>query len=164
MYSYDRRAAASSATPGLDAVAKKDHSSKLKSSTARAMRAADKAEDLVEKGNKGKWRGAVKEQVLTGLKKAAEDASKAAYAMLDALRPAISSKELAATKGLTMDVAKQSRMLIESLQKLDTGHYAPVATLKVTDRNVHEVPKTLHDLAMQMDTVEKVYKQFRAAY
>ena len=145
MYSYDRRYAADSATPGLDAVAKKDHSAKLDGFTDKAVRAADKAED----GH--------------GLKGAIQSAVNAAYGMFNLLRPAISRKELATLKGLTMPVAKEGRALIEGLMKLDE-HYGPLAAGKLKEAEPAKVAKALHDLSMQMDTVAKVYKQYRAAY
>jgi hypothetical protein len=135
------------ATPGLDAVAKKDVSAKLSKAVAQASKAADQAEKAVSAGKRPQTKAAVA----------------AAYSMLDALRPAISSRELEALRGMTVDVAKQAKMLIIGLQKLDKEHYGPL-TQGVSDLSARELASKLHALWSQMDLVARVYKQYRAAY
>jgi len=158
-YSYDRT---SSATPGLDAIAKKDLTPKLKQAVAKASRATDKAEDFLAMGRKGKWTPEVSSKVEKGFKAAIKAATDAAYEMLDLLRPALSSRELGAIKGIDLDVAKQATMLIEGLQKLDRQHRAPL--LMPGDLTPGETVSEVHALWSQMDLVEKVYAQFRAAF
>jgi hypothetical protein len=151
------------ATPGLDAVAKKDLSAKLKQAVNKASKATDKAEDAVAEGRKGKWTPNVNERVETQQRAAVRDAVEAAYDMLDVLRPANSSRELAAIKGINLVVVKQAEMLIEGLQRLDKEHYGPLAQ-GIKDLSPGEIAAKLHALWSQMDLVENIYKQFRSAF
>jgi len=143
----DFRLSEASATPGLDAIAKKDLSAALKSAVTKADKAVGQGEKAAKAGKRPQVRPVID----------------AAYSMLDLLRPAISSKELDALRGMTVDVAKQARMLITALQKLDREHYGPL-TQGTADSSSTEVASKLHATWSQMDLVMRIYQQFWTAY
>jgi hypothetical protein len=143
----DFRLSEASATPGLDAVAKKDLSAELKSAVTKADKAVCQGEKAAQAGKRPQVRPVID----------------AAYSMLDLLRPAISSKELESLRGMTVEVAKQARMLITALQKLDREHYGPLVQ-GTADSSPREVAGKLHATWSQMDLVMRIYQQFRTAY
>lgn len=162
-YSYDRRQAANSATPGLDAIVKSDLEPKLKQCSDRAVRLVDKAEDLGKKVSRTSYSGM--DALMAEYKKATAGAAQEAYKTLDILRPALSNgrRELAEMADLHTEAVKEATALVGELHKLDGFRNQVLEGIRELVAPTDFAP-ALHNLAMSCVFVKDLYRQFRDAY
>lgn len=123
---------------------------KLSYLTDRVSAATDRAEEAVERAQRAQWSGPALRRAKGQAKASVATSVKAAYLMLDTLRPLLTAGLEVKTEG--------ERQLIDALRVLDREHYGPLAC-NSSSLTPSEVAEALHRLWSQMDTVHRLYVQ-----
>jgi methionyl-tRNA synthetase len=152
-YSYDRRQA--SETPSFDAVVKRNLEPKLQVAYRKAVKVADKIEDVLNDSTPWPKRVEV-------MQKLCAESAQAAYVVMDLLRP-ILIKGRAEALNLRLNDATA---LSDELHLLDGHRNALFGFMGKQDHDSYEREwETLtHTIAMSISYVSQFYKQLKQSY